>query len=534
VKILRVKKGLFTGIVLFLVLASVLVWSAILPVAGAFSPGNHDDATQPALDCRVSPDAMEAIKQANKAVDDDPNYDPTEHFDRDPTKTSDQCFRESVKHVQAKKAEAIAAINGCHTEAAIKAIGEALHKIQDFYAHSNYVDLSVADQKTLRDAFENPDIMDAVKVPLPNNLRLAAYINWGKDSPDSYNPSLGWNPSLIPGFIPEVDPRDGKPYDHGLYWGKHKDKAPVIGPFGVDLTPGDGGREITRDGVTGEIVPKNTPGGVTKTAYEWAMEAAKKHSQELIDQIIKNTGDLWDQKLGKPDNYTFPKPPDPKPSVPLPDPKWDPYPYVPGYPYHPFEFQIGVFGNVSYEGGILDDGEGTAVFVPSGAVPTPEWFYAFYVSPDLFPIDYLPEGVRLIKVREFWPDGMQFQEPVTISMVYSLSEIVGVSESSLRAYEFDLYNDCTWRLIPDSTLDTANRTVTFQTSYFSIYGIGGSPPPVGGIVELPGIEEPGAVTPDSSGHNYGALAGIIVGATVGVIMLISAAWYIRRRRTKAI
>ena len=61
-----------------------------------------------------------------------------------------------------------------------------------------------------------------------------------------------------------------------------------------------------------------------------------------------------------------------------------------------------------------------------------------------------------------------------------------------------------------------------------------SAPAVGGIVKFPQMEQPGAVTPDSSGHNYGALAGIIVGATVGVIMLISAAWYIRRRRTKAI
>jgi len=59
-------------------------------------------------------------------------------------------------------------------------------------------------------------------------------------------------------------------------------------------------------------------------------------------------------------------------------------------------------------------------------------------------------------------------------------------------------------------------------------------PAVGGIVELPQIKEPGAVTPDSSGHNYGALAGIIVGAIVGTIMLISAVWYVRRRRTKAI
>ena len=58
-------------------------------------------------------------------------------------------------------------------------------------------------------------------------------------------------------------------------------------------------------------------------------------------------------------------------------------------------------------------------------------------------------------------------------------------------------------------------------------------PSVGGIVELSGVEEPAAVTPDSSGHNYGAPTGIIVGAIVGTITPISAAWYIRRRRTKA-
>jgi len=58
--------------------------------------------------------------------------------------------------------------------------------------------------------------------------------------------------------------------------------------------------------------------------------------------------------------------------------------------------------------------------------------------------------------------------------------------------------------------------------------------PVGGIVEFPQIEEPGTAIPDSSDHNYGALAGIIVGAIAGVIALISAVWYVRRRRTKAI
>ena len=488
-KTLREKKGLFAGIVLSLVLVWILVWSANLPVVRAFSPGNHDEATQPALECRVSPDAMEAIKKANKAVDDapiesPPAYQPPGHFDRDPRETSKQAFERNAEFVRDKKQEAIDALKRCDTEAAIKAIGEALHAIQDFYSHSNYVDLTLAEQAAARNAFDNP-------CTAPANLRLAAYYpipsllsSWGKKNPLSYNPqSLDGTAALwylgVRGLIKETDPRDGKVYDHGLYLGKHKDNS----------WSGDGPREITRDKVTGNIVPKNTPGSETKTAFEWAKEAAKKHSQELIDQIIKEVGqDLWDQKLGKPDKYKFPPPPDPKPpSVPLPSPEWDPYPYILPYPYHRFEnshLLPGVFGLVPYEGGILDDGEGTAVFVPSGAVPAPEWFYALSVSPkDLSPGASLSEGVRLIKVREFWPDGMQFQEPVTISIVYSLSEIIGVTESSLRAYEFDLYHDGEWRLIPDSTLDTVNRTVTFQTSYFSIYGIGGSPPlPVGGIV----------------------------------------------------
>jgi len=58
--------------------------------------------------------------------------------------------------------------------------------------------------------------------------------------------------------------------------------------------------------------------------------------------------------------------------------------------------------------------------------------------------------------------------------------------------------------------------------------------PVGGIVEFPQIEEPGTAIPDLSDHNYSALARIIVGAIVGTITLISAVWYVRRRRTKAI
>ncbi|MCJ7561096.1 hypothetical protein MUO79_10850 [Candidatus Bathyarchaeota archaeon] len=461
---------------------------------------------------------MEAIKKADKSVDDapiesPPAYQPPGHFDRDPRETSKQAFERNAEFVRKKKQEAIDALKRCDTEAAIKAIGEALHAIQDFYSHSNYVDLTPAEQAAARNAFDNP-------CTSPPNLRLEAYYPIpsllspaGKWNPLSYNPqSLAGTAALwwlgVTGLIKETDPRDGKVYDHGLADGKHKDNS----------WSGDGPREITRDEKTGEIVPKNTPGSVTKTAFEWAMEEAKKHSKELIDQIIEAVGQaLWDHKLG---NYTFPPPPDPKPSVPLPDPKWKLYPYPYPYPYHRQNLQVGVFGLVPPGGGILDDGEGTAVFVPSGAVPTPEWFYALSVSPeDLFPSASLPEGVSLIKAREFWPDGMQFQEPVTISIVYSLSEIIGVAESSLRAYEFDLYHDGEWRLIPESTLDTVNRTVTFQTSHFSIYGIGGSPPlPVGGI----------SIPVDK----FGLLAPYIGLASTAMIGAVATVVYVRRAKRR--
>lgn len=68
-----------------------------------------------------------------------------------------------------------------------------------------------------------------------------------------------------------------------------------------------------------------------------------------------------------------------------------------------------------------------------------------------------------------------------------------------------------------------------EDRYEAIFNV----PSVGGIITPPQIEEPGAATPDSSGHNFGAPAGIIAGAIAGVTALIGAVWYIRRRRTKA-
>jgi hypothetical protein len=491
------KMRIFVGL-----LVGLSIGALFLSPTWAYNAVNHDRATDPALAGRVSADAMEAIKKANKAVDDDPNYDPRAHFDRDPTKTSDQCFRESVKHVQDKKAEAIALIKACNNESALKAIGEALHAIQDFYAHSNYVDLTDAEQKTLRDAFENPDIMDAAKVALPGNLRLAAYYGkWSKYGWDAYNPSSWGNPKLIPGFIEEKDPRDQEPFDHGLIWGKHKDVKPREGPF-FSPNPGDGSRKITRN-------------GVTKTAFDWSMEAAQKHSKEFIDQIIQAVGqDLWNKKFL---NYKFPTPAPIPPIVPKPRCYPPSYPYITPYQFRrpvdsTYEELHGVFGSVPPDGGILDDGHGTAVFTYSGTVPVPIWFYILYASPDIFPVNGLPSGVKIFKIREFWPDGGEFQRPVRISMMYDPSEVQGVEETSLKIYEFDLYNDATWNAVPSSTLDMANRTVTFQTTCFTIYGIGGFVVPVGGLSVL--IDKP---KPDSSAPYIGLASTILVAAVATAV-----------------
>ena len=54
-------------------------------------------------------------------------------------------------------------------------------------------------------------------------------------------------------------------------------------------------------------------------------------------------------------------------------------------------------------------------------------------------------------------------------------------------------------------------------------------PPLGGIGAYPDSAELPLEAPDSSGSNYGVLAGIFAAVTAGAIALGGAAWYARRR-----
>lgn len=238
--------------------------------AHAFNESSHNAINDTALAGKgLSKDAQNKIKAENLKVDSSEgssfgiankdNYKPEHHFDRNPGTNNEDAFKNGAAYVRKKKQDAIDAINKCTlagVEEALAHIGQALHAIQDFYAHSNYVDLAVGDQADLRKAFDDPN------QSIPNTVKLTGY------DPDATTTIAAFNP-----------PPPDDDYPHGLFSGRHKDSKPGF------LTPGDGAKKITK-------------GAVTKTAYAWAKEAAEKHSGEFIDEIKQAVGNAkWNAKF---------------------------------------------------------------------------------------------------------------------------------------------------------------------------------------------------------------------------------------------
>ncbi|PIU14946.1 hypothetical protein COT20_02280 [bacterium (Candidatus Gribaldobacteria) CG08_land_8_20_14_0_20_39_15] len=113
------------------------------------------------------------------------HYNAEHHFDRGATSTSQETFKEGVKYVHQQKADFKQYFKQCETAKALKALGKALHALQDFFAHSNYVDdppvlppdeanskkkwLSDEERKQALEA-----LLDPTKEP-PANLELTGY-----------------------------------------------------------------------------------------------------------------------------------------------------------------------------------------------------------------------------------------------------------------------------------------------------------------------------------------------------------------------
>ena len=85
----------------------------------------------------------EAMKQFEDAVAEPDSsakekYDPKAHFD-------DEQFAESIKRIANLRNAAITAIRKGNMETARNLFGRALHTLQDFYSHSNWVELGNTD-----------------------------------------------------------------------------------------------------------------------------------------------------------------------------------------------------------------------------------------------------------------------------------------------------------------------------------------------------------------------------------------------------
>lgn len=170
--------------VLVLVLAGGL---ALAPAASAFESlpgGPHDDITGAAARESGYPEsAVEALQEAVRAVDFRDNalepsaekidridatedYRPEHHCDRVPPAGDLESFNATVAYVDERSAVAVAAAKARDGEAAVAALGEMLHAVQDCMSHSNAVDL--ADPQSMVRAVNGLE-------PAPEGLRLTGF-----------------------------------------------------------------------------------------------------------------------------------------------------------------------------------------------------------------------------------------------------------------------------------------------------------------------------------------------------------------------
>lgn len=99
-------------------------------------------------------------------------YDPAHHFDRVPPMPDAEAFHHARDHVQAQVA--LAAALAHDPDAAVRALGRALHAVQDLFSHSNAVDLDGDARRRFTQALRGDG-------PLPPDVRLVAFLPGVKD-----------------------------------------------------------------------------------------------------------------------------------------------------------------------------------------------------------------------------------------------------------------------------------------------------------------------------------------------------------------
>ena len=124
-----------------------------------------------------------------------------------------------------------------------------------------------------------------------------------------------------------------------------------------------------------------------------------------------------------------------------------------------------VVGTVTDEGGTITAAEGGVILdVPAGAVDG-----STEITVD--PATDIPGSARLIEgtAFEFGPDGLDFDEPVELTLEYEDGALPeGYSESSLGLYRA---TSSSWQEVAWVDIDTVANRVTAQISSFSAYAL---------------------------------------------------------------
>lgn len=127
---------------------------------------------------------------------------------------------------------------------------------------------------------------------------------------------------------------------------------------------------------------------------------------------------------------------------------------------------------VTVREGAVVGGSGGTVTAASGnvSVAVPAGALSNSVPVSVTPVASPPANPKLVAgtAYEFGPDGTTFSQPVTIKIKYDASNVGAATPANFRLHK---YANGAWNPLAGSTVDPATRTVTGQTSSFSLYAV---------------------------------------------------------------
>ena len=161
---------------------------------GRVSGDIHGRITKTALkELKIKNEAIEKVIEANWRMDWDeyqkvlppvPNdkYDPAHHFDRTYGVSHAAAFKRGARYVRQQRYIVLAGLrgeDGRTVNDALQAMGRGLHALQDFFSHSNVIDLSPEDWSAVMKALESA-------ADPPPGLKITGYDRGSKLIGDEY------------------------------------------------------------------------------------------------------------------------------------------------------------------------------------------------------------------------------------------------------------------------------------------------------------------------------------------------------------